>query len=210
MHELSQFRRPQPRVEEVMSQLFEISILTIRQNLSHGSAYLNYFERQSGMARQNDNPLSPICTQENILTIVQHLKSGNSREEIKYELFSHSHQEASEISDYIDNAIDLAIRLWLMVHIGAVPQGVTSQTAIIWREGRLKDAMESHFQHEMILTESVKFQKVFNARNIERIADVTIQWTPNLVDHLRFVEDGRKPVLNIFYCAEFLEMQKEK
>jgi hypothetical protein len=147
---------------------------------------------------------------EDILTIVQHLKSGNSREEIKNELFSNAHHEASEINDYIDNAIDLVVRLWLMVHIGTVPLGVTGQTGIIWRKGRLKDAMASHFRHEMILTESIKFQKVFNARNIERIADVTIQWTPNLVDHLRFVEDGRKPVLNIFYCAEFLEMQKEK
>jgi hypothetical protein len=209
-HELAKFGQPQPRVEETISQLLEVDLSTIQQSHLHGSAYLRYFEIQTGLARQNDNPLNPICTQKNMLAIVQHLKAGKWREVIRNELGSNAHHDANEINDYYDNAIDLAIRLWLMIHIGTVPLGITGQTGIVWGDGSLKDAMSSHFRHETILTDSVKFQKIFNARNIERIADVKIQWTPNLVDHLRFVEDGRKPVLNIFYCAELLEMQKEK
>jgi len=97
-----------------------------------------------------------------------------------------------------------------MVHMGKVRRGVTGQTALTWREGGLKEVLRNHFQHQVILTDSVKFERVFNARNIDRIADVTIQWTPNLVDHLRFIEDGKKPVLNIFHCATFLKYHEER
>jgi hypothetical protein len=97
-----------------------------------------------------------------------------------------------------------------MVHTGDMQREVTGQTALLWREGSLKDCVAARFRHQRILTDLVKFEKVFNARNIERIADVTIRWTPNLVDHLKFVEDGKKPVLNIFHHAAFLNYHRER
>jgi hypothetical protein len=39
---------------------------------------------------------------------------------------------------------------------------------------------------------------------------VKIQWTPNLIDHLKFNEDGKKPVLNVFHHATFLNYHKKR
>jgi hypothetical protein len=107
------------------------------------------------------------------------------------------------------NAVDLAVRLWLMVHIGNVQRRVTRQTLLLWREGSLKVCVSEHFQHQRVLTGVVEFEKAFNARNVERIADVIIRWTPNLVDNLRLIEDGKKPVLNIFHHASFLDYHRD-
>ncbi|KAH8653128.1 hypothetical protein BGZ60DRAFT_473333 [Tricladium varicosporioides] len=96
-----------------------------------------------------------------------------------------------------------------MVHIGNVQRGVTGQTALLWQEGSLKDCISIHFQHQRVLTDLVKFEKIFNARNIERIAGVVIRWTPNLIDHLKLIEDGREPVLNIFHHAAFLNYHRK-
>jgi hypothetical protein len=141
---------------------------------------------------------------------VQQLKAGEQRDKIKINppLKVHASQKGNDTLLY--NAIDLAVRLWLMVHIGNMRQGVTGQTPISRHEGSMKDAVGNHFKHQRILTNSVKFEKVFNARNIARIADVNIQWTPNLVDHLRFNEDSKKPVLNIFHHASFLEYHRDR
>lgn len=109
----------------------------------------------------------------------------------------------------LDYTIDLAVKLWLMVHTGHVQRGVTGQTALLWREGCLKDCVADYFQYQRVLTDSVKFEKIFNARNIQRIAGVTICWTPNLIDHLKFIEDGKKPVLNIFHHAAFLNYHRD-
>ncbi|KAH7310192.1 hypothetical protein BKA65DRAFT_414092 [Rhexocercosporidium sp. MPI-PUGE-AT-0058] len=109
----------------------------------------------------------------------------------------------------ISNAIDMTVSLWLMVHVGIVQRGVTGQTALLWREGCLKDCVAAHFQYQRVLTDRVKFERVFNARNIDRIAGVSIRWTPNLVDHLKFIEDGKKPVLHVFHHAAFLNYHQD-
>lgn len=170
------------------------------------STYCRYFKEQFQLARQNDDPQCQIYTLQTIRNIVGQLQGGKKREEIKTNIAAKFVNYERQVNGRISNAIDLSIRLWLMVHIGN--GGVTGQTAIAWEGGCLEDVLEEHFRHQQVLTDSVKLEKVFNALNLERIAGVIIQWTPNLVDHLRLKEDGRKPVLNVFHYASFLNYHR--
>jgi hypothetical protein len=141
---------------------------------------------------------------------VRQIKEGKLREAIKAGLCSKIDTTQKDDEGPFDNVIDLTIRLWLMVHMGKVPRGVTGQSTVAWKQGYLQAAINDHFQYQLILTDSVKFEKIFNLRNVERIADVKIQWTPNLIDHLKFNEDGKKPVLNVFHHATFLNYHKKR
>ncbi|KAN0090497.1 hypothetical protein V8E51_019076 [Hyaloscypha variabilis] len=166
--------------------------------------YFEYLENQYRIACQDDHT-QQICTLRNIYEIVRQCKEGKTREAIKADLSLKVDNFQKEFDTQLDNAIDLAVRLWLMIHIGKLPRAVTGQSNVVWKEGSLRATVNEQFQHQLILTDSVKFEKVFNLRNVERIADVKIQWTPNLVDHLKFNEDGKKPVLNVFHHATFLK-----
>ena len=181
-------------------------------NAEVDNAYFSYFEKQCRLARQNDDVKSPSCTQSTICDIVHQLKAGKSREEIRQRLVLKIYEGQSDLEQikHLENAIDLATRLWLMVNVGYVCRGVTSQTVITWESGGLQHLLNMHFKHELILTDSIKLEKTFNARSIELIANVNIQWTPNLIDHLRFTEDGKRPILNIFYHTSFLNRHLNK
>jgi hypothetical protein len=196
--------------QDIITQFWDNNETQNQDPTASDDCYFEYLEDQCQSARQNDDPENPVCTMQNISNIVRQIKDGVDRATIKSSLPPQIDTPQDELEALFDNAIDLAVRLYLMVHTGQVIRGVTSQTAIVWEEGSLKAAIAEQFSHQVVLTDSVKFEKVFNAKNIERIADVTIQWTPNLVDHLRFSEDGKKSVLNIFHHARFLELHREK
>lgn len=172
------------------------------------SAYCEYFREQFKLARHNDESLCQIYTLSTICDIVHQLKTGKERNDVKSELSNKYVGNGKQVNDRINNAINLAIRLWLMVHVGS-RRGITGQTAIAWSGGCLQDVVAEHFCHQLVLTDSVKFERVFNALNLERIAGVVIQWTPNLVDHLRLKEDGKRPTLNIFHHAAFLHYHRD-
>jgi hypothetical protein len=171
--------------------------------------YFEYLENQCRLARQYDHT-PQLCTLRNICDIVHYCKEGKTQDVIKENLSLKVGNSSKELKPFIDNAIDLAVRLWLMVHVGKLPRGVTGQSTLIWEQGSLRAAINEQFQHQLILTDSVKFEKVFNLRNVERIADVKIQWTPNLTDHLKFNEDAKKPVLNVFHHATFLKYHEKR
>jgi hypothetical protein len=193
---------------DIIHQLWDINVLDSREGYISNDSYFEYFEKQFQLAYLTDSSEPRVCTHQNICGIVHQLKAGETREKIREDLSLKLHAGLRDKDELLSNAIDLAVRLWLMVHIGNVRRGITGQTTIIWREGYLKEVLAEHFHHQLILTDSVKFETAFNAPNLERIAGITIQWTPNLVDHLRLREDGKDAILNIFYYASFLEYHK--
>jgi hypothetical protein len=210
MYQLEAHSLAVPTRRQIIEQFWD-NRASLATDSTQDDCYFEYFENQCRLARQHDNHQSQVCTFRNVCHILLQIKEGKTREEIKAE-FSLKLETSLKNDDegLLDNAIDLTVRLWLMVHIGKVPRGVTGQSTIAWKEGSLKAAINVQFQHQLILTDSVKFEKIFNLRNVERIADVKIQWTPNLVDHLKFTEDGKKPVLNIFHYAMFLRYHEKR
>jgi hypothetical protein len=212
MHELEHLSLPLASRRAIVSQFWGVESAQSQKVESEGDPYFSYFERQCRDARQLDDAVRPVCTQHNICDIVEQLKTGETRENIREKLLQKATDDPFGVLDtrFFDLAIDLAVRLWLMVHAEYVYRGVTSQTSITWQSGTLNEALYGRFRHELILTDQIKLERVFNAMNIERIADVRIQWTPNLVDHLRFIEDGKTAVLNIFYHATFLKYHTDR
>jgi hypothetical protein len=195
--------------QQVLEQFWD-NIEPSSTNSTQDDCYFEYFETQFRTACQSDDAYGQICTVRNVCNIVHQIKEGKTREAIKAELCSKIDDTQNDDEEPFDNTIDLTTRLWLMVHMGKVPRGVTGQSTVAWKQGYLQAAIAYQFQHQLILTDSVKFEKIFNLRNVERIADVKIQWTPNLIDHLKFNEDGKKPVLNVFHHATFLDYHNNR
>jgi hypothetical protein len=54
----------------------------------------------------------------------------------------------------------------------------------------------------------VKLDRIFNARNLGRIAGIEVYWTNNLFDHLRLIDEDRK--VAVFHYASFLKCQRER
>ena len=192
---------------EIIEEFWGGNLTDSQKDQFNGSSYCEYFREQFRLARHNDESLCQIYTLGTICTTVHQLKAGTERKDIKNGLLSNYVGNGKQVNDRVNDAINLAIRLWLMVHVGS-RQGITGQTAIPWHGGCLQDVVADHFCHQLVLTDSVKFEKVFNALNLERIAGMVIQWTPNLVDHLRLKEDGKRPILNIFHHATFLQYHR--
>lgn len=209
MYELEQLNLPLSTRRDIALQFWGSSSPN-SDDSTEGDAYFSYFEKQCRFAHQNDDPDHPICTQANISDIVQRLKAGETRGKILHSVISKVQEKQAADREHFEYAVDLTVRLWLMVHVDHARRGITGLTPMPWPGGSLSSALATHFRHELILTNSIKLEKIFNACNVERIADVQIQWTPNLVDHLRFIEDGKRPVLNIFYHTAFLHNHQTK
>jgi hypothetical protein len=105
-------------------------------------------------------------------------------------------------------SLRLVVRLMLMVDIGLTPDTrIQSRTHLEWQDEdlNLKELLGKHFVKSCVDLENVKFGSKFNAYNIHRFAGLNIQWTNNLTDYLRPIED--ETMLCIFHHATFLKWQ---
>ena len=83
---------------------------------------------------------------------------------------------------------------------------VSGETKLDWKDGTIKDLVNSEIVCQSDMNEGVKLEKIFNARNPERIAGIKIRWTSNLADHLRMREEDT--AVEIFHYASFLRFHK--
>jgi hypothetical protein len=105
--------------------------------------------------------------------------------------------------EVLDNSINLAVRLWLMIPVGGYSNAVVpGQTVLPWNEGSISKILTEQFDCNTHLDTPVKLEKIFNARNIERVGGIRIVWTDNLADHLRMRDDDTG--VCIFHFASFL------
>ena len=97
-----------------------------------------------------------------------------------------------------------------MISIRDSKYAVLSGTQLIWDEGNLKDFLSAYFNDPQVLSDSnIKFEKTFNAYNLERITGIKVKWTDNLIDHLRMIEADDKTV-KVFHHASFLKHVKNQ
>lgn len=116
-----------------------------------------------------------------------------------------------DLSDHrlSDGSIDLVARLLSMVDIGQLQNSFTGREHVQWTGSALKDSISNHFTAPISLHgETVKLEKVFNARNLKRIGGIEIEWTKNLADHLSFDDHHQK--VAIFHHASFLECHRQR
>jgi hypothetical protein len=125
---------------------------------------------------------------------------------VKKQLSSNSDDSVEILYD----SINLAVRLLLMIPIGPfLGSGITlrNETYLSWREGTITELVSTTFSPQTQIQERVKLEKVFNARNLKRIAGMEIRWTSNLADHLRMRDEDT--AVELFHCASFLKFHQD-
>lgn len=122
-----------------------------------------------------------------------------------------SFEDDDESAEILRDALNLAVRLLLMIPVGpflATGGGITvsGETYLPWKEGTITEFVNTEFPPQTSMRDCVRLEKVFNARNLKRIAGIEIRWTSNLADHLRMRDDDT--AVEIFHYASFLRFHR--
>jgi len=170
-------------------------------------AYFKYYGRQCSLiALFESGQHVSVKTYQDIVTVLHYLRLPWTKEEIQLAMI----QKDEEVKDpdRLNMSINLAARLLLMVEFGNLPYAFSGRRQLQWSHGTMRGFLEEHFCTKPVLGhEHVKFEKNFIARKFARVAGIEIEWTNNLADHLRMVDDDTK--VTIFHHASFLEYQQE-
>ncbi|KAF4624242.1 hypothetical protein G7Y89_g13932 [Cudoniella acicularis] len=123
-----------------------------------------------------------------------------------------SYDEREDAAEIIDDSINLGVRILLMVRTGGFLTigrliALSGETKVGWKDAQLADIIYKHFTHQKFIKQHVKLEKIFNARNLERIAGVEIRWTSNLADHLRMQDEDK--AVEVFHYASFLRLHQK-
>lgn len=70
----------------------------------------------------------------------------------------------------------------------------------------LREFISSVFPQSPVLLDEVKLERLFNARNLERVAGIQVIWTSNIADHLQLEDDDTS--VRLFSHASFLELHR--
>jgi hypothetical protein len=203
---------------EVLASLWQCG-LSAEQSLQddgHSDSFLAFYHSQCTAALQDRRVRSLIRTHRDLVDIIVVLKHpdttrGSIKEKLQKRLTAPP--EAST-EDTLCNVIDLAAGILSMTSVGTLRQIIgPSHTTLQWKdEEGLKGLLSRQFSvvpfglpHAL---GSVKLERLFTARNLERIAGMEITWTSNLADHLRLLDDDRR--VAIFHHAHFLINMRER
>lgn len=181
------------------------------ENPSIGDSYLRYYGDQCRNALHSKEFDSIIQTHANIADIVTLLKQPTMTREHLQDYLCTKYQLDSRTDDNqpLCDIIDLAVRLWLMIDVGKIQHGfVPGQKPLLWKSGPLKDLIQERFGSAEVPSRvvRVKLDRLFTARNLERIAGLQIIWTDNISDHLRLMVDDTR--IAIYHHVSFLEHHK--
>ncbi|KAI0976967.1 hypothetical protein F4678DRAFT_480380 [Xylaria arbuscula] len=155
------------------------------------SAYAEYFRRQwYTMASDADGRYVAAQKTEDIFQIVQRLVQGDHR--------------TSESA--CGSSVDLAVRLLLMLKVGIARHQASPHHCLEWEEVDLQSFVRERFSKPPILDcHHVRLHKSFDAWSISVIGGLKVEFTDDLADHLRLVDDDT--VVLIFHHASFPECQ---
>jgi hypothetical protein len=197
---------------EILSNLWDLNLTSadFYDGNSDYEAYFAYYIEQCNLALHDGGRHIWARTHRHIVDIAQHLKNSLTRDEIK-KILEHKLPipKPDNVKELLDSSIDLATRLLLMMEFGRLQYGFSGLKKLAWDNGSLEDRIKNHFQVSQRLgQESIKLEKIFNTRNLGRIAGLEIEWTKNLADHLHLIDDDKKVM--IFHHASFLECQQTR
>jgi hypothetical protein len=173
-------------------------------------AYFSYYTEQCSLALHDGGRHISARSHQDIIDIAKNLKKSMTREDLKQILRSKlSVPRPANEDELVNSSIDLTARLVLMIELGCLQYGFTGRKQLTWNENSLDEFVRECFGAPQCLgKETVKLERIFNARNLGRIAGIQIEWTKNLADHLRLIDEDKK--VAIFHHASFLEYQLKK
>jgi len=197
--------------QNILSAAFKLDPAAAEELIRTSHGYFSYYQKCLESCRVNSLTNSHQDVIKLIRYCTQDAATRNSIEEqLRKKLLGDEIEEADEI---LEESIDLASRLLLMVPTGgysAAGRSITLSggTKFNWKNGTIKDLVSREFSSQSSMKQPVKLERIFNARNLERIAGVEVRWTSNLADHLRMRDDDR--AVEIFHYATFLKLHKER
>jgi len=138
---------------------------------------------------------------------IQQLQRNRSRTELF--TFIKSMSDENVLEEACESSLNLAVRLLLMVKIGAIKYQFHTRRCLGWNEGSPRDFISEKLGKEPILDfNDIKVPKAFNGWSIEKVGGIKICFDNNLADHLLLVEDDSKVL--VFPYVSFLESQRLK
>jgi hypothetical protein len=172
-------------------------------------SYFSYYIEQCKIARHDGGRHLSAKSHQDIIEIAAKIRSQVNRQDIESWLWSLPVPE-TKTQEQINGSIDLTVRLLSMINVGELHYGFSGQERLLWSRSSLEHCIRAYFEEPQVLDkEHVKLEKIFNARNLGRIAGIEIQFTNNLADHLRLISEDDKKVA-IFHNVSFLRAQQKK
>jgi hypothetical protein len=172
--------------------------------------FFAHYANQCSLALLNGGHHVFARSHQDLTKIVNMFKDGLKRQEILDNLRATLRAGNTKSGDdTISGTIDLAARIFTMMNVGELPHATTGSSILSWPDGSIRDFLEQYFNEPQVLSdEPIKLEKLFNARNLERIGGIKIKWTSNLAEHLCMVDDDEK--VAIFHHAAFLRLHRHR
>lgn len=172
-------------------------------------SYFCYYRRLV----ENSKTWSIMKSHDDMLDLVRLIKQPEATRDyvensLRIQLLDQESEEADEI---LEDTVNLAVRLLLMVSTGGFSSTgrsltVSGETKFGWKDGTIKSLLRTQFTTQRTVKESVKLEKIFNAKNLEHIGGIKVRWTSNLADHLRMRDDDT--AIELFHYASFLRFHQ--
>ena len=176
-------------------------------------SYFKYYTEELGLLRKSISAESwqtaclAVQKYEDIFLIIDILRDhpGLRRPEIRQYLSS---KLPSSDASSVDRAINLAIRLWLMINVQEPEfEGLRYEaTSIQWNnEQTLEVFIQSLFPHARwhATAQSSRIGPHFTVAFMQRVCGLRIEWTTSLHDHLRL--DLQRKSLKVFPYKCYLQ-----
>lgn len=173
--------------------------------------YWSFYQSECAKALHEGGQHIATRTHQDIAECVRRLRSGEERHVIKTHLRSNLTTLHANEDEILENAIDLAASVLLMMNFCSYSYGFSGRRWLNWNNGSSLQTLLRDFFRDSC-TESRKditnLEKIFTAHNLTRIAGLEVIWTDNMLDHLRLTDDDQR--VHIFHHASFLEVQKQR
>lgn len=174
-------------------------------------AYFRHYTAECRKAIEPDHGEHvTIREHKDVITIIRELEQGKTKGMIKRSLASLDTQQRSEVVRFemAEGSIRLVVRLYSMIHIGAPSTYQTWGTSVVpWEDENvaLDTVLANYFDASSADADNLTFEEEFTVFNLQRFTGLEIQWSNNLADHLRLIDNDRK--LCVFHHATFLQHQ---
>lgn len=189
-------------------------------NSPRQEAYFSYFRSELDAWRLSGSCVA-IKTYHELLRLVKHLRSTSNKRRDSYAVsrfFQQPRRREAAVqsighnSTSIDNALDLAVRLWLMLNVGCdSPALYPGRSRLVWEKAEtLNEFVHKCFPRRTNVA-GPNIEKAentvptgLNVYNLEHIGGFDIVWTDHLADHLCFNDD--LGTISVFHHTGVLQM----
>lgn len=150
-----------------------------------------------------------IKTYSELIELTTYILEGSSRKNVVAKALPACQNNPTIDNQAGDTAVALCVALLFMVDIGSHRFRISDSTTLFWpADQTFRQAVAQHFQSQKatLQSENARLGKLFTARNLKMIGGLKIEWTNNLVDHLRLADDDK--TVFIFHSVSFLKFHQ--